>query len=63
MSSPSQQVQIRPLRRGNEPGAFDVYCAGLEWGLVDPIIINDRDDLKSTPPLARTRSAVSPPGH
>ncbi|MBY0560125.1 DEAD/DEAH box helicase [Hyphomicrobium sp.] len=41
------QVQTKPLRRSKDPAEFDVYCAGLEWGLVDPIIINDREDLKS----------------
>lgn len=47
MAAPSQQVQTKPLRRSNDPSEYDVYCAGLEWGLVDPIIINDRKDLKS----------------
>ena len=60
MSSPSQQVQIKPLRRAKEPGEFDVYRAGLEWGLVDPIIINDRDDLKSA---HRWRERVQPYHH
>jgi hypothetical protein len=60
MSSPSQQVQIKPLRRAKEPGEFDVYRAGLEWGFVDPIIINDRDDLKSA---HRWRERVQPFHH
>jgi superfamily II DNA or RNA helicase len=47
MSQQSQQVLTKPLRRSKDPAEFDVYCAGLEWSLVDPIIINDRKDLKS----------------
>ena len=47
MPSQPHQVQTKPLRRLKNPAEFDVYCAGLEWGLVDPIIINDRQDLKS----------------
>jgi SNF2 family DNA or RNA helicase len=47
MSPQPHQVQTKPLRRSKDPVEFDVYCAGLEWGLVDPIIINDREDLKS----------------
>ena len=39
-----QQVQTKPLRRSKDPAEFDVYCAALEWGLVDPIIINDRKE-------------------
>lgn len=47
MAAPAEQVQTKPLRRSNDPSEYDVYHAGLEWGLVDPIIINDRKDLKS----------------
>ncbi len=60
MPSSSQEVQTKPLRRAKEPGEFDVYCAGLEWSLVDPIIINDRNDLKSAP---RWRERVKPFQH
>src|SRR5690606_26181092 len=51
---------IKPLRRAKEPGEFDVYRAGLEWRLIDPIIINDRDDLKSA---YRWRERVQPYHH
>ncbi len=47
MPSQPHQVQTKPLRGLKNPAEFDVYCAGLEWGLVDPIIINNRQDLKS----------------
>ena len=60
MAAPAQQVQTKPLRQAKQPGEFDVYCAGLEWGLVDPIIINDRNDLKSAP---RWRERVKPFHH
>jgi len=35
------------LRRERSSGEFDVYRAALEWDLVDPIVIENRDDLKS----------------
>lgn len=60
MSSSSQQVQVKSLRRAKRHGEFDLYCAGLEWSLVDPIIINDRNDLKSAP---RWRERVEPFHH
>jgi SNF2 family DNA or RNA helicase len=60
MSTYSQQVQVKPLRRAKLAGEFEIYCAGLEWSLVDPIIINDRNDLKSAP---RWRERVEPFHH
>ena len=60
MPSQPQQVQIKPLRRSNTPAEYEVYCAALEWGLVDPIIINDRSDLKSE---ARWHDRVEPFHH
>ncbi|MBJ7532728.1 DEAD/DEAH box helicase [Rhodomicrobium vannielii ATCC 17100] len=35
------------LRQSRTPTNFDLYKAALEWSLVDPIIINSREDLKS----------------
>jgi superfamily II DNA or RNA helicase len=60
MSQPLHQVQTKPLRRAKQAGEFDVYRAALEWSLVDPIIINDREDLKSE---ARWHDRVTPFHH
>jgi SNF2 family DNA or RNA helicase len=43
----SSPLQIRILRRKQSPEEYWLYKAGLEWSLIDPIVINDRDDLKS----------------
>jgi hypothetical protein len=40
-------IRDRILRREPSPGEFDVYQAALEWDLTDPIVIENRDDLKS----------------
>jgi hypothetical protein len=40
-------IRDRTLRRERSPDEFDVYRAALEWDLVDPIVIENRDDLKS----------------
>lgn len=40
-------IQARELLRAPSAESFKLYRAGLEWGLVDPIIIEDRGDLKS----------------
>lgn len=47
MPTATPQVAIKPLRRASIDREYELYSAGLEWSLVDPIIINDRDDLKS----------------
>lgn len=35
------------MRRQNAPDEYAVYRAGLEWDLIDPIVIKGRADLKS----------------
>jgi superfamily II DNA or RNA helicase len=60
MGAPDQQLQMKLLRRSNGQSDYDIYRAGLEWGLIDPIIINDRDDLKSE---ARWHDRVEPFHH
>lgn len=47
MSQPDPRVQTKILRRSKGSDDYGVYRAALEWGLVDPIIINSREDLKS----------------
>lgn len=40
-------VQPKILRRERTPAEYDTYRAALEWDLIDPIVIQDRADLKS----------------
>ncbi|MEY4682199.1 MAG: hypothetical protein RLZZ276_3848, partial [Pseudomonadota bacterium] len=53
-------VRTRPLRRARDAGECAVHRAALEWGLVDPIVMEDRDDLRSRP---RWRDRVEPFHH
>lgn len=48
------------LRRSPGDRAYSIYRAGLEWSLIDPIIIDSRADLKSE---ARWRGKVEPFNH
>src|ERR1700719_4493974 len=41
------KLQIRNLRSASDAAAYQLYRAALEWDLVDPILIRDRQDLKS----------------
>jgi superfamily II DNA or RNA helicase len=43
------KVQTKILTRQTKPGEYEVYRAGLEWDLTDPIVIESSDDFKSTP--------------
>lgn len=43
----STKIQSKLLSRERRPGDYDVYRAGLEWDLVDPIVIDSKDDIKS----------------
>ena len=56
----SAQVKEQILRRERLPGEFDVYRAAVEWDLADPIVIENRDDLKSE---ARWKGRVEPYHH
>lgn len=40
-------IQTKILRHKNTPEEYRVYRAGLEWDLTDPIVIENREDLKS----------------
>ena len=37
------------LRRATSPEEFRIYCAGLEWDLTEPIVLDSADDFKSAP--------------
>jgi len=54
------KFQTRILTRQTKPGAYKVYCAGLEWDLTDPIVIESSEDFKSTP---RWRDRLTPYRH
>ena len=41
------QHATKILRHKNTPEEYRVYRAGLEWDLTDPIVIENREDLKS----------------
>src|SRR5688572_6628029 len=60
MAGEIPQLQVRHLRAARSADDYAVYRAGLEWGLVDPIIIDGRDDLKSE---SRWKERVEPFHH
>ena len=41
------KLQTKNLRRAPDAAAYQLYRAAQEWELVDPILIQDRQDLKS----------------
>src|SRR5579859_3952286 len=41
------KLQTKTLRRAGDADAYRLYRAAQEWDLIDPILIRDRDDLKS----------------
>jgi len=43
----SPDIQSKVLRRSRGKDDYAIYQAALEWGLVDPIVIDSRADLKS----------------
>ena len=43
------KLQTKTLRLASDPAAYQLYRAAQEWDLVEPILINDRQDLKSEP--------------
>ena len=47
--STAANLQTKILTRQSKPGEYNVYRAGLEWDLTDPIVIDGSDDFKSTP--------------
>ncbi len=54
------QIREQILRREQFPGEFDVYRAAVEWDLAEPIVIENRNDLKSE---ARWKGRVEPYHH
>lgn len=42
-----QPITQRPLRRTHKTEEYDLYKAALEWDLVEPIVIDGREDLRS----------------
>jgi superfamily II DNA or RNA helicase len=54
------ELQFKILTRQTKPGDYDVYRAGLEWDLTDPIVIESSEDFKSTP---RWRERLTPYRH
>ncbi len=53
-------LQTPVLHKAATPLEYNVYRAGLEWDLLDPIVIEKRDDLKSE---SRWHDRVSPYQH
>jgi len=41
------KIKVKPLRRNEGESKFKLYKAALEWGLIDPIVIEKEADLKS----------------
>jgi superfamily II DNA or RNA helicase len=53
-------LQTRLLHKAATPLEYNIYKAGLEWDLLDPIVIEKRDDLKSE---SHWRDRVKPYHH
>ncbi len=60
MASSAHQIQGKILRRETVPDEYQIYRAGLEWDLTDPIVIESRQDFKSEP---RWRDQMEPYHH
>ena len=60
MDETQLQVQTKVLRKSEGPEDYALYRTALEWGLLDPIVIDKRDDLKSE---IRWRDRVEPYHH
>ena len=60
MNSLTAQLQSKRLRQTVSPAAYKLYRAALEWDLAEPVIIEDRRDLRSEP---RWRDRVEPYHH
>lgn len=48
MNAPKSSIQTKPLRFSENPADYILYRAALEWDLIDPIVIEGPEDLKST---------------
>jgi superfamily II DNA or RNA helicase len=47
MDVTTPKLQTKNLRRAPDSAAYELYRSAQEWDLVDPILIRDREDLKS----------------
>ena len=54
------KLQTKTLRRADDAAAYKLYRAAQEWDLIDPILIRDREDLKSEP---KWREHIKPYHH
>jgi superfamily II DNA or RNA helicase len=53
-------IDSKILRRKTSPEEYAVYRAGLEWDLIDPIVIESREDVRSE---SRWRDRLQPYHH
>jgi superfamily II DNA or RNA helicase len=60
MAKSEYALSTKVLRRSQSAADYLLYRAGLEWSLIDPIIIDSRADLKSEP---RWRGRIEPFNH
>ncbi|MGD0024524.1 MAG: SNF2-related protein [Xanthobacteraceae bacterium] len=60
MVASGAEFQTKILRREHAPGEYRLYRAALEWGLLDPIVIESRKDFKSE---HRWRERIEPYHH
>src|SRR5260221_6477177 len=60
MVSSAHQIHGKILRHETVPDEYQLYRAGLEWDLTDPIVIESRQDFKSEP---RWRDQMEPYHH
>lgn len=60
LSTPSQVLRSKILSKASRPDEFSLYKAALEWDLVDPIVIQGREDIKSE---QRWKDRVEPYHH
>ncbi len=60
MTPTTAQFDSKVLRRSKSESDFNLYRAALEWGLIDPIVIESSEDLKSK---YRWEDRVSPYKH
>jgi superfamily II DNA or RNA helicase len=58
--SAASEFQSKILRREEKPREYEVYRAGLEWDLADPIVLESPKDFKSRP---RWRDRLEPYQH
>ena len=60
MDTSNYQFQNKTLKRSNDPAQYNLYRAALEWDLVEPIVIENRDDMRSE---SKWRDRVEPYHH